>query len=296
MNTNANIAFFGGEPLGVPTLKKLIENKISPSLVICNPDRPAGRGQKLTPPPVKDWAVKNDIPVFQPTSYKDKTAMETLTKTEWDLFVVVAYNFILPKWLLEIPQHGVINVHPSMLPKLRGASPIRTAIKDDLREVVGVSIMLMDEKMDSGPILDQQSYEITDDNWPLPGPELDNKLAELGGTMLANVIPRWLNNEITPQPQEHAHATYCTRFNKDDAEVVLDPYNLPKGIEAKAILHHIYAWQGIGDSFFMYKDKRVKIKQAKLTEDGSLCLLRVTPAGKSEISFEQFLQYSLNGQ
>lgn len=289
-SSEGKIAFFGGEPLSVPTLEELKASGITPDLIVCNPDRPAGRGQQLTPPPVKVWAEENQIEVFQPESYKDQEALKPLLKKEWDLFIVVAYNFILPKWFLELPKEGVINVHPSLLPKLRGASPIRSAIKDDLHEAVGVSVMLMDEKMDHGPILEQKNMEIADDDWPVPGPELDEALAHMGGAMLADVIPKWLEGEITPQEQDHSHATYCGRFTKEDAELSLNPHELPTGIEAKAALHHIYAFQGIGDSYFIHNDKRVKIKQAKRADDGSLRLLRVTPAGKSEMDFEQYLQ------
>lgn len=288
--TAPRIAFFGGQPLGVPVLEKLIEADIVPDLVVCNPDRPAGRGQKITTPPLKDVATIHDVPVFQPDSYADPSAGKTLTEKDWDLFIVVAYNFILPNWLLQIPAHGVVNVHPSLLPKLRGASPIRTAIKHDLRDYVGVSIMLMDEKMDHGPILAQQTINLPDADWPLEGPLLDNLLATSGGELLVQTVPLWLQGEITPRPQNHSHATYCTRLTRADAELVIDPKHLPSGIEARAALHHIYAFQGIGDSYFIYQNKRIKIKQATIAEDGSLQLLRVIPAGKSEIDFDQFLQ------
>lgn len=287
--SKTKMVFFGGEPLGVPALEELSLAGIVPDLIVCNPDRPAGRGQKLTPPPVKKWAEENNVEVFQPESYSDQTTLDVLTKQEWDLFVVVAYNFILPKWLLNTPNQGVLNIHPSLLPKLRGASPIRTAIKSDLYDYVGVSIMLMDEKMDHGPIIVQKQMEIAADNWPLPGSELDEALARMGGAMLADTIPKWLAGDITPTDQEHSHATYCGRFKKEDAELALDPHNLPKNIEAKAALHHIHAFQGIGDSYFIYKDIRVKIKQAEMGHNDTLRLLRVTPAGKAEMDFEHYL-------
>lgn len=289
MNTaNAKIAFFGGEPLGVPTLEKLHEAGITPQLIICNPDRPSGRGQKLTPPPVKNWAKLHGIEVFQPDSYKDKEKLSRILNEEWDLFVVVAYNFILPKWFLELPKKGVVNVHPSLLPKLRGASPIRTAILENTPDVVGVTVMLMDEKMDHGPILKQESF--TPPQWPITGPELDTLLANRGGELLAEAIPEWLGGMITPQEQNHDEATYCGRFTKDDARIELDPRNLPIGADATTALAKIFAFTGIGDAFFEYKGERVKIKQATLANDGSLCLLRVTPAGKSEMDFERYKQ------
>lgn len=288
-NSQPQIAFFGGEPLGVPTLEALKKANISPQLIVCNPDRPAGRGQKLTPPPVKAWAQLHGSEVFQPTSYKNKEELARILDTKWDLFVVVAYNFILPKWFLELPTHGVINVHPSLLPKLRGASPIRTAIKDDLPNEVGVSIMLMDEKMDHGPILKQEAYVVENSDWPMEGPRLDKLLAERGGQLLAETIPAWLSGNLSAQAQAHENATYTGRFTKEDAELNIDPLHLPQGAEAFKALCHIQAFLGIGDSYFIHNHTKVKIKQAKLAEDGSLRLLRVTPADKSEMDFERYL-------
>ncbi len=286
----SRIAFFGGEPLGVPTLEALDRAGITPSLIVCNPDRPAGRGQKLTPPPVKEWATERGIEIFQPDSYKNHDALTRLTSEPWDLFVVVAYNFILPKWFLDLPTHGVLNVHPSLLPALRGASPIRTAILEDRFEDVGVTVMLMDEKMDHGPILEQTTVDIDETAWPLPGPDLDTLLATAGGELLAEVIPAWLNDELSPQEQAHELATYTKRFTKEDMRVALDPTNLPAGDIAYRALCTIRAFAGIGDAYFEYRDVRVKIKSAELTEDGSLRLLTVTPAGKAPMPFTQYLQ------
>jgi len=284
------IVFFGGEPLGVPTLEALKKADIMPTLTVCNPDRPAGRGQKLTQPPVKTWALKHDIEVFQPTSYKQPEQLTLLTDVQWDLFVVVAYNFILPKWLLDIPKHGVLNVHPSLLPALRGASPIRTAILEDQLESVGVTVMLMDEQMDHGPILEQTIIDIDESAWPLPGPELDTLLATAGGELLAEVIPAWLSGELSPQEQEHELATYSKRFTKEEAKIELDPTALPAGDVAYQLLCKIRAFAGIGDAYFEHQNVRVKIKKAELADDGTLRLLSVTPAGKSPMPFTQYLQ------
>lgn len=281
------IAFFGGAPLGLPALEALVRAGLIPSLVICNPDRPRGRGLELHEPHIKSWAKEHAIEIFQPVSYKNKADLSRLTGDEWDLFVVVAYNFILPKWLLDIPKHGVVNVHPSLLPKLRGASPIRTAILEDRRDEVGVSIMLMDEKMDHGPTLSQTPLTLRD--WPISGPLLDDMLAQIGGDMLARTIPQFLAGEITPREQEHAIATYTKKFEKADAELLLNLSNLPTGKEATDILRKINAFAGMADCFFFDNGKRVKIKAAGLTTDGQLELLRVTPEGKKEIDFSIYL-------
>ena len=280
------IAFFGGEPLGLPALQALCSAGLTPSLVVCNPDRPSGRGLELTPPHIKVWALENGIDVFQPTTYKDKAVLAQLTETEWDLFVVVAYNFILPKWFLELPKQGVVNVHPSLLPKLRGASPIRTAILKNLRSEIGVSIMLMDEKMDHGPILAQTPLSLNE--WPINGPLLDNRLAQIGGEMLAQTIPKFLAGELTPTEQNHGDATYTKKFEKADAELFLDPFNLPSGDEAFATLCKINAFAGMADCFFMDEGKRIKIKGADFS-NGTLTLKRVIPEGKKEMYFSSFL-------
>lgn len=287
--SNPRIAFFGGEPLGLPSLQAMMKAGIIPSLVICSPDRPSGRGQQLQENPLKEYAREHGLPVFQPESYKDRDALSPLTEGQWDLFVVVAYNFILPKWLLDIPTQGVINVHPSLLPKLRGASPIRTAILEDRRDEVGVSLMLMDEKMDHGPILVQEAVTIPDSEWPLQGPQLDALLAEKGGDMLVAMIPAWLEGSLTPKEQEHVAATYTKKFEKADSELILDPLNLPHGEEAKSTLLKIKAFAGMMDTFFMDNGKRVKIKDATLSENGALILLSVVPEGRKEMTFASYL-------
>lgn len=281
-------AYFGGEPLGVPVLEELKAADLLPSLIVCNPDRPSGRGQQLTPPPVKVWAEENRIEIFQPTNYKDDISKTRLEAEDWDVFVVVAYNFILPEWLLQLPKHQTLNVHPSLLPKLRGASPIRTAILEDLREDVGVTVMLLDSEMDHGPILDQEQILIADENWPLPGPELDTLLAKAGGELLAEILPAWVTGKLSPQEQDHNLATYCTRFEKGQNELAIDPHHLPSGETAWKMWLKINAFAGIGDTYFVHNQKRIKIKQAAFAEN-SLHLLRVIPEGKKEIDFRDFI-------
>lgn len=284
-----NFVFFGGEPLAVPVLNKLKEANLIPSLIVCNPDRPSGRGHKLTSPPTKVWADTENIEVFQPKSYKDESVKKKLLTESYDVFVVVAYNFIFPKWIFKIPEKGIVNVHPSMLPKLRGASPIRTAILENTPDDVGVTIMLMDEKMDHGPILEQEQLSLDDSNWPMAGDKLDAILAEQGGELLAEVLQEWIHDELLPQEQDHELATYCSKLNKSDSELKINPLKLPAGREAKKILHTIYAFTGIGDTFFTYNEQRIKIKQAKMTDGGSLQILKVVPEGKKEIDFKSYL-------
>lgn len=282
------IAYFGGEPLAVPVLEELYLTGITPDLIVASPDKPVGRKQVMTAPPVKAWAESKTIDVYQPTAYKDEATRTYLESTKWDVFIVVAYNYILPQWLLDIPTHGVINMHPSMLPLLRGASPIRTAIMSDQREAIGVTIMQMDATMDTGPILDQMPLEISDENWPTPGPDLDVALAAMGGAMLADVLRDYLADTIIPQEQEHSMATYCGRLGKADSELILNPYKLPTSNQARLAWLKINAFMGIGDTWFMHADRRIKIKEAEFSM-GKLRLITVVPEGKSAMSFTDWL-------
>ena len=277
-------AYFGGEPLGVPVLEALKAAGYVPSLVVASPDRKSGRGQRLTPPPVKVWALAHNIPVIQPDSYTDPVLIPQLTAVEWNVFIVVAFNHILPKWLIELPKHKCLNVHPSLLPLLRGASPIRSAILRDMREEIGVSVMQLDTKMDHGPMVTQKRLEIAPEAWPIRGPELDETLARLGGDLLAACLPGYLSGDLEPQEQEHEYATYCGRFEKSDGELTLDPHNLPVDERAYETLLKIYAYMGSPGTFFIHNNKRIKINDAVI-EDARLKILSVTPEGKSPQSF-----------
>lgn len=282
--------YFGGEPLGVPVLDILKAHGLKPDLVVCNPDRRSGRKMRLTPPPVKSWAEANDIAVFQPENLKDPENLKVLTEQSWDLFVVVAYNHILPKWLIDLPKYKTINLHPSMLPLMRGPSPIRSAVLEDNRTAVGVSVMLMDEKMDHGPILAQEHVNIDDQDWPTSGSDLDNLLARRGGRLLVDTIKKWLNQEISPKPQNHELATYTEKITKDMGLLDLDPFNLPTGEEAKQALIKIRALDDWPGTYFFYNNKRVRVKTALIDETNTLKILLVTPEGKKEMSFDDYLK------
>lgn len=282
--SEARVAFFGGEPLGVPALQALINAGYTPSLVVCNPDRPAGRGKQTAAPPVKVLAEAHNIPVWQPETIP--SAVPTELDGVWDVFVVAAYNQILPPWLLDLPTHHTINLHPSLLPKLRGASPIRSAILHDCPEHVGVSIMQLETAMDSGPLLAQERLDIAPADWPPRGPDLDARLAEHGAELLVQTLPRWLRGDITTQPQRHEDATYCGRLHKQMAELALDPHNLPTGPVARDMYLTIQAFAGIGDAWFVHSGVRYKITAAHL-EGEQLIIDTIVPAGKSETSWNQ---------
>lgn len=221
-----NYIFFGTPHFAVIILEALIKADYLPALVVTAPDKPKGRGHILTPPSVKIRAEKHDIPVLQPVTLKSNEIINAIVALRPDFFIVAAYGKIIPKTLLDIPQSGGLNIHPSLLPRYRGPSPIQAAILNG-DKTTGVTIMLMDEEMDHGPILAQQELTL---NIQCSTPtlnverchtakELSEKLGELGAQLLIETIPKWLNNEITPQSQDHTKATYTKIITKEDGRV-----------------------------------------------------------------------------
>lgn len=277
-------AFFGTPDLAVNALLKLEGFGLVPSLVVTTPDAPIGRKQIITPPPTKVWATERGIPVFQPTSLKNKDDLKPLTEETFDLFVVFAYGKIMPEWLLNLPKFGTINAHPSLLPKLRGASPIRSTLLHELT-ACGVTIIQMDAEMDHGPILIQQQVTLSE---PILGEELDQTLSLMCGDLLAHVIEELPKGTINSTEQNHEAATFCTKITKDMAELKLDPHNLPSGEEAMAVYRKICAFAGWPETYFIHKGIRIKIKSAHLNENGDLVIDRIIPEGKKEMDFSVY--------
>jgi methionyl-tRNA formyltransferase len=284
-------AFFGTPDIAVIALDELAAAGLVPSLIVCNPDAPVGRKHVMTPPPTKVWAEAHGVPVFQPTTLRDNNGhpMTVITDTDWDLFVVVAYGKLMPQWLLDLPKHKTINLHPSLLPQLRGASPIRSAILGDIRET-GVTIMQLDAEMDHGPILAQESAKIAEENWPLPGSELDTLLATQGGKLLATTIPAWIAGTLTPHEQDHNAATFCTKIDKSMSELTINPYSLPVGAEAKCALLKIRAFDDWPETYFIHDGKRIKIRTAHIDATGTLAITRIVPEGKNEMDWHQYFR------
>lgn len=280
-------AFFGTPEIAVTALDEMATFGLSPHLIVTNPDAPVGRKQLITPPPTKVWACAHGIPVFQPPSLKNREELLPLTSEEWDFFVVFAYGKLIPEWVIDLPRHKTINAHPSLLPKLRGASPIRSTLLSDL-SACGVTIMLMDKELDHGPILYQQPVELY--NHPIPGRELDRILSLIAGDLLVHVMRELVAGTLTPTPQNHAAATFCTKITKEMAHLPLDPYHLPTGERARALYQKICAFDGWPEAFFIHEGKRFKIKSASLSEDGQLHIKRIVPEGKTETDFKSYFR------
>ena len=288
-NTKLRFAFFGTPAIAVIILDELKMAGYVPSLIVTNPDAPVGRKHILTPPPAKVWAQENNVPVIQPPSLKNADQVPELANPDWDLMIVAAYGKIIPLWLLALPKHGILNVHPSLLPKLRGASPIRSAILQNIRET-GVTIMKLDAELDHGPIIAQLPAHIPAEHWPVAGNILDEGLAHQGGALLASIIPDWLTGNITPTDQNHAEATFCTKIEKSMSELTINPKELPSGTIAYDYLCKIRAFDGWPETFFNHDGKRIKIKHANLAADGTLVITRIIPEGKNEMNWEQYFK------
>lgn len=281
MSKEPLFAFFGTPKFAVDVLNALETKGLLPALVITAPDRKQGRGMVLTPSPAKQWALERGIDVLTPTTLKDEALVAELANTEWDVFVVAAYAKLIPKTILDIPQHGCLNIHPSLLPKLRGPSPALTAILNDERST-GVSVMQMAEKMDAGPVVSQARIELEEDAWPMRGSEFEELLATEGGNLLAEVLPFYLKGEIAPEPQDESQATFSKKFTDADALVDLAGDSRQNYLKIKAF--------DKGPRAYMVVDgKRILIKDATFT-DGILTITRVIPEGKKEMDYAQFLQ------
>lgn len=278
--------FFGTPELAVVALEEMKRLGTLPSLVVCNPDAPVGRKYTITPPPTKLWAEAHAVPVFQPTSLKEETERTPLTNGAWDFFVVFAYGKLIPLRLITMPKYGTINAHPSLLPKFRGASPIRSTLLHDL-SAAGVSIIHMDAEMDHGPILYQQPFDLS---YPILGRELDARLAPICGRLLVHVMTEYPLGNISAVAQDHTQATFCTKITKAVAQIELNPLHLPTGAEAYALYRKICAFDGWPEAYFIYNNQRVKIKHVTFdTTTDDLSIVKVTPEGKSEMTFEQYL-------
>lgn len=280
MNPKHKLAFFGTFPLADDVLNALEGAGLTPQLVVAGKDRIDRKGSAIFSPE-KAWATERGVRVLQPERIDDDFLSE-LKKDTWDAFVVASYGKILPKALLDIPARGTINLHPSLLPKLRGPSPIRSAILNDEKEV-GVSIMILDDKMDHGPLIGQKKVAVP--AWPPRGRELDELLAHEGAELLAEVLPKYLAGEITPQEQDHSQATYCKIFLKEDGEIDLKE-------DAHRNLLKIRAFDGWPGAFAFFErggqQIRVAILDAHL-ESSKLVLDTVKPEGKVAMPYLDFL-------
>jgi len=285
--TPLSFAFFGTSHISVIVLEELLHVGLKPSLIITAPPKQKGRGLTLTPSEVKIWADAHNISTIEPEKLNDE-CYEKLLAGNHELFVIASYGKIIPKKILDMPRYGTLNMHPSLLPKLRGASPLKGSILEDVpvgsTYETGVSIMLIDEEVDHGPIVAQE--EISIPNWPPKGSELERTLGVIGGKLLVKTIPEWIAGAITPRAQEHDQATYTKKVTKESGRIDLadDPARMYRKIRAFDVWPRTYFTTTRNG-----REIRVVVTDAKI-EDGKLVPLRVIPEGKKEMNYEDFLR------
>ncbi|MBT4857361.1 methionyl-tRNA formyltransferase [Candidatus Uhrbacteria bacterium] len=289
------IAFFGTPEFSVPFLTALDNDEdLIVSTVICQPDKPVGRKKVLTAPATKQYALEHNIKVLQPASLK-KDPIEL----DADLFIVVAYGKIIPQNILDIPKHGTVNVHPSLLPKYRGPSPMQAAIANLDRET-GVSIMLLDAKMDHGPLLAQETIKLDGTE---TYPDLQHKVHALAPGLLVDTVKAHTSGSITPKEQDHDAATICKLLSRDDGKV--DWNDSAEVIDAKRRAYT--PWPGVSMTWDekTFKIHNTSISDKKLPVGGHLTeenrlffgtsttaleILEIQPEGKQRMKTEDFLR------
>ena len=283
--------FFGTPNFAAIILEKLISAGFIPEAVVCNPDKPLGRKQILTPPPVKqrilnlESGIKNKIKILQPEKLSDIKSQ--LSDVNCQLFIVAAYAKILPKEILEIPRLGTIGVHPSFLPKHRGATPIQTAILNG-DEIAGTTIFLIDEKMDHGAIIANSEFRIQNLEWNYE--TLMKKLAELSADLLIEILPNIEEKIKNAMPQDESKATYTKKFKTEDAYI--EPIDLEKAQNGSAnspqvavqIERKIRALNPEPGVFTIINDKRIKLLESKIS-DNKLKLIKIQKEGKKSQTF-----------
>jgi len=255
VNRPLKIVFMGTPDFAVPSLRALHDSGHEMVAVVTQPDRPKGRGRKLTPPPVKETALQFGCPVLQPEKVRTHAFHEEMRRLAPDLFIVVAFGQILPQRLLEIPDIGSINVHASLLPRYRGAAPIQWAIINGDRET-GVTTMMMDKGMDTGDMLLMEKTEIGPDE---TAAELHDRLSEMGARTLIRTLEKLQDGSLERAPQDHTQATYAPMLKKKDGKI---DWSMPAERIA-CLIRGVTPWPG---AFTFSDDMRLKIFKVSVLE------------------------------
>ena len=294
----ANIVFMGTPDFAVPALQQLIRHHKVLG-VVTQPDRPAGRSRQVQMSPVKQLALDAGIPVFQPEKIRRPEAIEELKQWSPDVYVVAAFGQILPQTVLDIPPHGSVNIHASLLPRWRGAAPIQAVIRAGDAET-GITIMKMDAGLDTGPILRQRAIPIASDE---TGQSLHDKLAVLGGDLLIETLPGYLSGEIQPQSQDDSLATLAPRIQKEEGRI---DWTQPAAVIERTV-RAFTPWPGTSS---FWNGKQLKIHSGDVSDgnaevgriieawgrvaigtgDGLFFPTRVQLEGRSTVSIDDFVR------
>lgn len=264
-----NYIFFGTPDVASETLEKLKQEGYLPSLIITSPDARSGRGLIMNPSPVAKFAEQNNIPCLKPEKL-DGEITNQLKATSYELAIVVAYGKILPEEILNIPKLGSFNIHYSLLPKYRGASPVESTILNGETKT-GVTIQKMAFKMDAGAIVAQAETEIGATE---TAPELRSRLIKIGGELLVETLPKIIEGSITQTEQDEKAATFCKKIKKEDGQIDLDA-------DPKQNYNKFRAYAHWPRTFFFRDGKRIIITKAKL-EDNKFVIEKIIPEGGNE--------------
>ena len=251
MNT-ANVIFAGTPDFAVASLKALVESGITPVAVLTQPDRRAGRGKRLSASPVKQFAEDLGIPVLQPETLRDASVVAELEAMQPDLMVVAAYGLLLPQNVLDIPRAGCVNVHASLLPRWRGAAPIQAVLLAG-DEKTGVCLMSIEAGLDTGPVYSSEAITINDDE---TAGELHDRLAKLGGRVLAQHVREIVAGKLEAIVQDDSRATYAGKIATADAAIDWRR-------SARDIDRQVRAFNPVPGAWFMHGDERIKCWRAK---------------------------------
>ena len=311
---NIPFAFFGSSKLSIFVLDELLKLNFKPSLIVTTPDKPQGRKLEIKPNVVKTWAIQHNVQVLNPSKL-DSEFIENLKLkiNDYPLFIVASYGKIIPNEIIELPKHKTLNIHPSLLPQYRGASPLPTAILEDTKKT-GITIMQLNKEMDHGPIVAQREIDMNEyfkrvgmNDWPTYE-VFEEMMAKEGAKLLAEIVSDWVSGKIKPTEQDHSKATYTKKINKEEAQVDLNDIQSNISTDrAYEVFRKIQAYHEWPQAYFFLERKdpatqadkkiRVKITEAefKRTEDidgnaGKLIIKKVIPEGKKEMSFESFQQ------
>ncbi len=249
-----NIVFMGTPDFSVPCLQALLDAGYPVTGVFTQPDKPKGRGYQLAPPPVKEFALTQNLPVFQPKTMRDAETLEQLKGCNPDLIVVVAYGKLLPKEVLDLPRLGCINVHASLLPKYRGAGPVQWSIING-EEETGVTTMYMAEALDTGDMLESASLKIGENE---TADELMERLSHLGAELLISTVKKAEEGTLKPVPQDEALSTYVSMLDKEMARL---DFNKPAR-EVHNLIRGLSSWPC---AYTFYQGKRLKVYHSKLS-------------------------------
>lgn len=272
-----NFIFWGTPDVASETLEILKQADFLPSLIVTSPDAKKGRGLQMQASPVSVFAEQNNIPCLKPGKLDEEFISNLETRT-YNLAIVVAYGKIISENILSIPELGSINVHYSLLPKYRGASPVESAILNGDTET-GVTIQKMIYKMDAGDVIATKKTPIGDTE---TAPELRSRLIKLGGELLVKILPDFIENKITPIKQDEGLATNCKKIKKEDGEIDLSDDTLNNSIKNYNKYRAYFHWPRV---FFFRDKKRIIVTKAKL-ENGKFIIEKVIPEGGKEIYYK----------